>query len=102
MTARIDENFLFTDPQEGLPLEVTKGLPSNIRRSTMEILAKLHRKAEKDGARIMIKFDPTEPNESTWAVRYYPDPDENGNFWAEGDTLAAAIRQLIDELEGFK
>lgn len=68
----------------------------------MELLARLHRKAAADNARFMIRFDPMEPKESAWSLKYYPDPQDNGNFWAEAENLAAAIRTLLDELEGFK
>ena len=65
----------------------------------MEILARLHRKAVSENARFMIRFDPTEPKESAWSLKYYPDPEENGNYWAEAENLANAIRTLLDELE---
>lgn len=66
----------------------------------MEILARLHRKAAQDKARFMIRFDPAEPPESVWSIKYYPDPDDNANFWAEAENLASAIRALFDALEG--
>ena len=68
----------------------------------MELLAKLYQKALKEQSRFMIRFDPNEPIEAMWSIRYYPDPQENGNFWSEGDTFESTFRKLLDEIEGFE
>lgn len=68
----------------------------------MDSIERLHRKAQKAGARFVLRFDPTQSPEAMWAIRYYPDPDENANFWSEGTSMDSTVRQLLDELEGFR
>jgi hypothetical protein len=66
----------------------------------MDALERLYRKATKEDARFQLRFDSTGPKESAWHVKYFPNPDSNGNYWAEADTLDATVRQLLDEIEG--
>lgn len=65
----------------------------------MSMLEKLHRKALKQGARFQIRFDTTMDEDQQWIVKFYPEPDENAHFWAEGKELEGVLRQIIEEME---
>jgi len=66
----------------------------------MELLARLHRKAVSENAGLMIKFDPPKSKKTQWGVWFYPDTEIGTSFFcAEGDTLANAIRRLLDDLD---
>lgn len=66
----------------------------------MDMLEKLYRKATKENARFALRFDSTGPDESAWNIRYFPNANSNGNYWAEADTMDNVIRQVMDEMDG--
>ena len=67
----------------------------------MNNLERLIQKAAENDCRIMIRFDPSEQEES-WGIKFYPEEDDDAHFYAYHDNLDAAARKLLDELEGFK
>jgi hypothetical protein len=66
----------------------------------MSNFMKLADKANNKGCRLLIRFDPQEHGEE-WGVKFYPDEDDDGHYYAYNSDLDAACHQLLDELQGF-
>jgi hypothetical protein len=67
----------------------------------MESFKRLMMKGATKASRLFIRFDPDELGEE-WAVKFYPEPDDDAHFYAYNSSLEAASRQLLEELESYK
>jgi hypothetical protein len=67
----------------------------------MESFKRLMMKGATKACRLLIRFDPDEVGEE-WAVKFYPEPDDDAHFYAYNSSLEAASRQLLEELESSK
>lgn len=65
----------------------------------MSSFARLTEKAIVKGCRILVRFDPEEVGEE-WGIKFYPDADDDGHYYAYNSDLEIASRQLLDELQG--
>ena len=66
----------------------------------MTNLERLIQKANAEGCRILMRFDPQETGEQ-WGIKYYPNYDDDDHFYAYHNDIDTAARKLLDELQGF-
>ncbi len=67
----------------------------------MDNLKRLITKAKDKDCRLLIRFDPQENGEE-WAIKFYPENDDDAHYYAYNVDLDVAARQLLDELEESK
>jgi hypothetical protein len=63
----------------------------------MDNLERLIQKAVDNQCRLQIRFDPEEKGEQ-WGIKFYPELDDDGHFYAYHEYLQTAARKLLDEL----
>jgi len=66
------------------------------------MLERLIKRAEKKGAKFILKYDPSDNPKDVWGLKFFPDPEDDGHYWSFGDTLEAVVKEVMDEMDGFK
>lgn len=65
----------------------------------MDSFERLIHRAVSNGHRFVVSHDPSERNEE-WGIKYYPEADSEGHYYAYASSKEDAARRLLDELRG--
>ena len=61
---------------------------------------KLIARTSEKGGILNLRFNPEERGEC-WGIKYYPNPDDDGHYYAFHDDLNECAHKILDELSGF-